>query len=145
MALYRVGGTTTVVAAGAVLLSLRAAAAGSRLQVREIGLYATMATAGNLQLIRATAPGTGSASFPGQATEPGDVAATGLGETAWSVQPTLATVPLMRLTLAGIMGGAVIYQFGPRELVVPQNASLVIVNRGAAVCSTYDFHLAWEE
>lgn len=122
-----------------------------RLKVREIGVINTTTTAlAFLELIRTSARGTQSTTVTptaaANAQDTADLGPTALGDTAWSVQPTLAAIPLRELDIAGTVGSAVIWTWSQDgELIVPIGAGIALVNASGGTTGITRFYFVWGE
>jgi hypothetical protein len=135
---------TTGAAAGPVVTLLTAA--GQRAEVREIGVFATTAVAGEVGLGRPAAAGSGAATGTlGQALEFADTASVTTLVTSFATsQPTAPANPFRRVQLPAVIGAGVVWVWGPGELIVPVSANLVVWQfSGAAV--TYDCYVKYLE
>lgn len=124
MPLYAAGGLTTVTASGAATLGIKAGAAD--IKVFEIACVLNAATATVAGLYRTTAVGTNSATVTPTNEEIATAAAALTRcETAWSVQPTLATVPVRTAGAPAAIGNFWVWQF-LEGLYIAANTSVIV-------------------
>jgi hypothetical protein len=125
-----------------------------RIRVLELGICVESApsTAPAFAISRATtALGTASTSVTGLPLEPGDVAGTGILESAWSSAPTIDTNYHRRFGLATTAGGGFIWSWPlDRPLVIGTNAAahaLQICNMNASgtTTGTFTLYCVWDE
>jgi hypothetical protein len=142
---YEVGLTKTTGAAAGPITTLLTAA-GSRAVIREIGIFATTAVAGEIGIGRPAAVGTGAATGTlGQALDSADVAAlTTLVTSFATTQPTAPTNFLRRVQLPAVIGAGIVFVWEPQEFIVPISANLVIWQI-SALAVTYDTYVKWAE
>lgn len=118
---------TATTAAATCAVEIRTGA--NRVSVREIWTLNTSGTPGNLGLGRPQARGiTPSTTAPFLAQDPDDEAPLSVLATAWATQPTVPVDFLRRIYTLNGNGSGVWWTFGPRELIVEANASLVLWN-----------------
>jgi hypothetical protein len=127
---------------------IRATAATDRLYVAEIGFSLNAGTASSVGLIRSLTLGTSSSTAAGQAQDPGDAAAVGTVDYAWSAAPTIAGSPvyMRRCVCPATAGYTVIWVF-PKPIVVTNAATggLLLWNFGASTASILSAYACWEE
>jgi hypothetical protein len=143
---YEVGLQRTTTAAAGMIATL-VTAAGSRAVVREIGVFATTAVAGEIGIGRPAAVGSGTLTGTvGQALDSADTAAvTTLTTTNFGTSnPTAPTNFMRRVQLPGVIGAGVMFVWEPQAFIVPISANLVIWQISAAIV-TYDVYVAWAE
>jgi hypothetical protein len=142
---YEVGlQKTTGAAAGPIETLLTPA--GTRAVVREIGVFATTAVAGEVGLGKPAANGSGAATGTlGQACDWADVAAlTTLVTSFATTQPTAPTNFFRRIQLPAVIGAGIIWSWDRGEFIVPVSSNLVIWQLSAAAV-TYDVYVKWFE
>jgi len=105
------------------------------LEITHVAVWQTTTTAlGHLQAIRSTARGTQSTTVTptaaANATNPGFMLApTFVIDTAWSVQPTVAAIPMRDVDIAGTQGSNVFWDWGDQDpLQVVNGNGLAIWN-----------------
>lgn len=123
-----------------------------RAKIREIGIFNSSAstTLPQLQMIRATARGTQSTTVTptaaANAQDIADLGPTALVDTAWSVQPTLAAIPMRMIDIAGTVGSGVIWNWqSDGELVVPIGAGITLQNASGGSGAVSRFYFIWGE
>ncbi len=125
MARYDIDFTKTTGAAAGLIAQLRAGAARD-LRLYEVGIFASSAAAGAVQLIRPSNVGATFTSVgPGAATDPIVGAGVAVVDTAATTPPTIGTVGFRRINLPGNIGAGVIWPF-PSGIAVPVNGSLAL-------------------
>lgn len=142
---YEVGlSKTTGTAAGPITTLLTPS--GTRAVVREIGVFATTAVAGEVGLGKPAANGSGAATGTlGQACDWADVAAlTTLVTSFATTQPTAPTNFFRRIQLPAVIGAGIIWSWDRGEFIVPVSSNLVIWQLSAAAV-TYDVYVKWFE
>jgi hypothetical protein len=143
--LYEVGlAKTTTNAAGPIVTLVTAAS--PRAEIREIGVFATTAVAGEVGLGRPAAVGVGALTGSlGQALDAADVAAASTLVTSFATtQPTAPTVPFRRIQLPGTVGAGVVWVWEPGALLVAVSANLVVWQFSAAAVG-YDCYMKFVE
>ena len=142
---YEVGLTKTTTAAAGPITTLLTAA-GSRAVIREIGIFATTAVAGEVGIGRPAAVGTGAATGTlGQSLDSADVASlTTLVTSFATTQPTAPTNFFRRIQLHAVIGAGIVFVWEPQEFIVPISANLVIWQISTAIV-TYDTYVKWAE
>ena len=142
---YEAGVAHTTGAAAGHIATL-VTAAGSRAVIREIGVFATTAVAGEIALGRPAAVGTGTVGGQlGQALDFADTAAlTTLTGAFGTLQPTAPTAFFRRLQLPAVIGAGVIWTWEPGQFIVPISANLCIWQLSAAAVG-YDAYVKWSE
>ena len=142
---YEVGLSKTTTAAAGPIVTL-VTASGSRAVIREIGVFATTAVAGEIGIGRPAAAGVGAATGTlGQALDSADVAAlTTLATSFATTQPTAPTAVFRRVQLPAVVGAGIVFTWEPQEFVLPISANLVIWQFSAAIV-TYDCYVKWAE
>jgi hypothetical protein len=142
---YEVGLTKTTTAAAGPITTL-VTAAGSRAVIREIGIFATTAVAGEIGIGRPAAVGSGALTGTlGQALDSSDVAAlTTLVTSFATTQPTAPTNFFRRIQLPAVIGAGIVFVWEPQEFVLPISANLVIWQISTAAV-TYDTYVKWAE
>jgi len=138
--------------ANSAYFAIRNTGTAERLYVVEIGIGVSTAptTAPNFFISRATAAGTSTTTLAGQANDPGETAATGTFDSAWSAAPTFSTTNFIRAGgLATTAGGMLIWTFYDAPLVVPASTSapIVIGNAAAsgATLGAFFAYATWDE
>lgn len=142
---YEVGLSKTTGAAAGPITTL-VTASGSRAVVREIGVFATTAVAGEIGIGRPAAAGSGTLTGTlGQALDSADVAAlTTLVTSFGTSQPTAPTNFFRRCQLPAVIGAGIVWVWEPQEFVLPVSANLVIWQISTAAV-TYDTYVKWAE
>ena len=142
---YEIGLSKTTTAAAGPIVTL-VTAAGSRAVIREIGIFATTAVAGEVGVGRPAAAGAGTLTGTlGQALDSADTAAvTELTTSFGTTQPTAPASPFRRVQLPAVIGAGVVWVWEPQVFIVPISANLVIWQFSAAIV-TYDVYVAWAE
>jgi len=142
---YEVGlQKTTGAAAGPIVTILTAS--GSRAVLRELGVSATTAVAGEIGIGKPAANGSGTATGQlGQAIDTADVASlTTLVTSFATTQPTAPTVPYRRFQLPAVIGAGIVWVWEPQEFVIPVSANFVVWQFSTAAV-TYDVYAKWAE
>lgn len=138
---FTAAGLTTVTSSGAATLAVRAGAADITLWEIFCGLNA--ATASIAGLYRSTAAGTPSTTITPTNEDKGAVqAALSRCDTAWSVQPTLASVPMRMGAAPAAVGNYWIWQFD-KGLYIPASGTVVVKLEQAS--SALRWHAVLEE
>jgi hypothetical protein len=141
MPLYAAGGLTTVTASGAATLGIKAGAAD--IKVFEIACVLNAATATVAGLYRSTAAGTNSTTVTPTNEETATAsAALTRCETAWSVQPTLAAVPVRTAGAPAAVGNFWVWQF-MEGLYLAAGSSVVV--KLEQLSSALRFHVVVRE
>jgi hypothetical protein len=143
---YEVGLSRTTTAAAGMIAAL-VTASSSRAVIREIGVFANTAVAGEVGLGRPAAVGSGTLTGTvGQAMDSADTAAvTTLTTTNFGTSnPTAPTNFMRRCQLPAVIGAGVVWVWDPQVFIVPVSANLVIWQISAAIV-TYDVYVAWAE
>jgi hypothetical protein len=135
---------TTGAAAGPIVTLLTGS--GSRVVLRELGIFATTAVAGEIGLGKPAANGAGTATGTlGQPIDSADVAGlTTLVTSFGTTQPTAPTNFFRRMQLPATIGAGVIWVWEPQEFVIPISSNLVVWQISAAAV-TYDVYAKWAE
>lgn len=146
MARYTLGARTPAPAANAAYADVRAGAS-RRVNVLEVGVFNTAATASSIGLVRPAGLGTASTTQAPQASNPADPASGVLVGTAWTTAPTLATTPvyLRRAQLPAAVGAGFVWPFAPGELWVASASSLLLWNFATVAGAALDVYLTVEE
>lgn len=146
MARYTIGVRTPAAATNAAYTDLRTGAT-RRVNVLELAIFSTAATATSLGLVRPATLGTASTTAAPQPSNPADPASGSLVGTAWSAAPTIAATPvyLRRAQLVAAIGAGMVWPFAPGELWVSTASSLLLWNFGAAAGAALDVYLTIEE
>jgi hypothetical protein len=122
--------------------------------IREIGVANSSATTTlpQLQTIRASARGTQSttvtptAAANAQGFIASQIAPTAVIDTAWSVQPTIAAIPMRMTDIAGTVGSGVIWNWQTDgELIVTNGAGLALWNASGGTTAVTRFYFVWSE
>jgi hypothetical protein len=118
--------------------------------VVEIGFTITTAltTACGVYLSRGTAAGTSSTTLAGQPHDPGEVAAIGTLDTAYSAAPTFSTSAFMRyIGLPTTVGSSVVWTFYDNPVIVAASTSapLVLAGTVAETAGAYSIYMMWDE
>lgn len=149
MARYSIAFSKASVTAAGAVVDL-ATAATDRARVLELGWTVAAMSGTNpvlaVGLSRSTAVGTRTTPTTLLAEDTGDAAGTTTMASAWSVAPTLASVPLRRLSVNAI-GAGIVWTWA-NGLVVPVSASLVLHAISAAGTSpnfTVDGYIVVDE
>jgi hypothetical protein len=123
-----------------------------RAKVREIGIFNSSATTTlvQLQLIRTTARGTQTTTVTptaaANAQDTADLGPTAVVDTAWSVQPTLAAVPMRMTDVAGTVGSGLIWNWqSDGELIVPIGGGLALQNASGSTTAIIRAYFTWGE
>jgi hypothetical protein len=142
---YEAGTFKTTGAAAGPITTL-VTTSGERAEVKEIGIFATTAVAGEVGLGRPAAAGVGAATgTTGQATDSADVAGSAiLASTFGTTQPTAPTNFMRRIQLPAVIGAGVVWAWDRGELIVPISANLTIWQISAAAVG-YDTYVKWYE
>lgn len=143
---YEAGLQRTTTAAAGMIATL-VTASGSRAVVREIGVSATTAVAGEIGIGKPAANGSGTLTGTlGQPIDFADVAAlTTLTTTNFGTSnPTAPTNFLRRFQLPAVIGAGIVWVWEPQEFVIPISSNLVIWQISAAIV-TYDVYVKWAE
>ena len=121
-------------------------ASGSRAIIREIGISATTAVAGEVGIGKPAAAGVGTLTGTlGQALDQADTAAvTELVTSFGTTQPTAPASPYRRFQLPAVIGAGIVWVWDPNTFIIPVSANLVLW-QFSAVAVTYDFYVAWAE
>lgn len=135
----------TYSAASAVYGCLFPASTG-RVQLREVHVFNTTATACRFGLIRATARGTATTTQVGIAQDPADAAGLCNFDSGYSVNPTIgATTVLVRgLMVPASIGGGIILVFGPGEMILTSASGMAFIN-SSGTGQILDLNLVWQE
>jgi len=135
---------TTGAAAGHVATVVTTAA--ERVEIMEIGVFATTAVAGEVGLGRPAAIGTGTTGGQlGVAMDSADVAATASLTGAFgTLQPTAPTNIMRRIQLPAVIGAGVVWTWNRGEFIVPVSANLCVWQFSAAAVG-YDCYVKWYE
>jgi hypothetical protein len=144
--LYEVALSHTTSTAAAHIATV-VTAAGARAEIREIGVFATTAAAGEVCLGRPAAAGTGTLSTTalGQALDAADaVSVTNLCTVFGTLQPTAPTVFFRKIQLPALVGAGIVWVWAPGELIVPVSANLCIW-QASAVAVGYDCYIKYVE
>lgn len=133
--LYSVSVLTPAAAAGAPYATIHAPA-GTKLGVKEIGLFCTAATASSIGIYRCNNTPVVTTNTLSVPHDPNDEAGeAGIG-TAWSTAPTIGSnVALRRIVLPAAIGAGVIWQFDDLQVGVLGTGALVVWNFGAGAGS----------
>lgn len=143
--LYEAGvAHTTGAAAGHVATLVTTSA--ERVEIVEIGVFATTAAAGEVGLGRPAAIGVGATGGQvGVAMDFADVAATAAVTGAFgTTQPTAPTAVMRRLQLPAVIGAGVIWTWARGDFIVPVSANLCVW-QFSAVAVGYDCYMKWYE
>lgn len=129
MPLYSLRTRTTVTTTGAAAYEFRAAS-GTRVAIREIGIFLAAATASTYGLGRPAAIGATPTSpvtvIPEDWAAPAGVSTTAV---AWGTGPTVPTQFHRAIGLPAAIGNGVIWTFGPNEFVIgPIQGAAAAVN-----------------
>lgn len=150
MAIISVAGrtTATLATANAVSSQLWNPHATSRSKLTEIHVCITTAGATNIALRRTSARGTATTSITptiANSSQSDIVAAAGILDVAFGVQPTLAAGPaLWQFNLPAAVGAAVIKGF-PADLVIPPGTGIAITTPTAVIFPASDVTFVWNE
>lgn len=134
-------------AGAAAAIATITTAAGQQVRVREIGIFNTTATAGEITLGVPAALGVGALTGPlFQPLDPSDVAgvttlvngATNRGFATSA--PTAPTNPFRRFMIPGVIGAGIVWVWGDNELVIPVSKQIVIWQVGALTI-TFDVYV----
>lgn len=122
--------------------------AGSRPDIREIGIFVSSApaTGPTIGVGRPAAIGTGVATgVLGQATDHADLAAVcTLTSSFATTQPTAPSNFMRRISLPNAIGAGIIWTWEINGLNVPASGNFVIW-QASALAVTYDVYVRWEE
>lgn len=123
-----------------------------RAKVREVGIFNSSATTTlpQLQLIRTSARGTQTTTVTptaaANAQDTADLAPTAVVDTAWSVQPTFAAIPMRMTDVAGTVGSGLIWNWqSDGELIVPIGAGLALLNNSGGTTAIVRVYFVWGE
>lgn len=141
MSIYSIGRRTTGATSGNAAMDA-ASGSGARAKLMEMGFFLGAATASTYGLNRPTAVGTRTTPVSLLAEDPNDPASEVDTALAWSVQPTLATDDVRRISLPATIGTGVIWTF-PRGLTIDTSKSIALVNR--ATNGVGDCHVVCDE
>lgn len=130
---------TTTLTTTVACVELRAVSA---IRVREIGFMAAAATAQSLGIGRPANVPAGGTLVAGQAHETGITSTSGLVLSGWTTAPTVPAQFMKRFNTAAI-GGGILYQFEPDDLIVPTGGALVLWNITASIAS--DFWVTYDD
>lgn len=152
MPMYTISGRTTAVTAtaNAPLAMLLKAPSNALMRISEIGITLATAVASTLGLARSTTATTTPTSL-GTPTplNPRDSAATGVAAVAWTTVGAATGIPLRRVTLPATIGGGIVWQFLPEELIldgsVAATAELFLTNLVAVAPGLIDTYIQWRE
>jgi hypothetical protein len=143
-------GAQCITTAAATDIATILTAAGSRAIIREVGISAVTAVAGEVGIGYPAANGATSAgAVLGQALDKADTASvTSLvrnnAGAGWTTHPTAPTVPMRRFQLPAVIGAGVVWVWEPGELIVPISSNFVIWQFSTAIV-TYDVYVKWSE
>jgi hypothetical protein len=132
--IYEAGVTAALTTATAIATVLTGSS--PRAEIREIGVFAATAAAGEVGLGRPAANGTGAGTGTlVQAGDPADAAGVTTlvpGPTGFAtLQPTAPTNFMRRIQLPAVIGSGIVWSWGPGELIVAVSSNLVIWQIGA--------------
>jgi hypothetical protein len=123
-----------------------------RAKIREIGIFNSSATTTlvQLQLIRTTARGTQTTTVTptaaANAQDIADLGPTAVVDTAWSVQPTLAAIPMRMTDVAGTVGSGLIWNWqSDGELIVPIGGGIALQNASGSTTAIIRAYFVWGE
>lgn len=123
-----------------------------RAKIREIGIFNSSATTTlvQLQLIRTTARGTQTTTVTptaaANAQDIADLGPTAVIDTAWSVQPTLAAIPMRMTDVAGTVGSGLIWNWqSDGELIVPIGGGIALQNASGSTTAIIRAYFVWGE
>lgn len=123
-----------------------------RAKIREIGIFNSSSSTNlvQLQIVRTSARGTQSTTVTptaaANAQDIADLGPTAVVDTAWSVQPTIAAVPMRMSDIAGTVGSSVIWNWqSDGELIVPIAAGVSIWNASGGTTAVIRAYIVWGE
>jgi hypothetical protein len=136
------GSVTKTTGAAAGPIATIATSSSLRAEIREIGIFATTAVAGEIGVGRPAAAGTGSVtSVTPQPLDAADVAGVQFLVTSYATsQPTVPAVPFRRAQIAGVVGAGLVFVWQPGELIIPVSSSIVVWQY-SALAVTYDVYV----
>lgn len=129
-------------------LAMVLAAATSRPDIREIGMFVSVAGTGLCEVGIGRAPSTGTAPTAnlGQALDAADPAALCSFVTTWTTKPLIPAAFFRRIVLPAAVGAGVVFAWGPNEFSVAQSAGLSLWLISAPTAAyTLDLYTKWEE
>jgi hypothetical protein len=150
MPVYRVGfnGRAGINTANSPIASLWTATRKCRIREVTCFIQTVQTTAPLFALQRATARGTQSTSLTPIADDPGEIAATAVLDTAWSVNPTFSTAN-PQIGVGGVAlaaGNGFVWNFdGSLEIAIAAGLTLFNVNASGATLGTFAGHFVYEE
>jgi len=150
MPVYRAGfnGKAGTNSANKIIANLWSATRKCRIREVSCFIQTVQTTAPLFALQRSTARGTQSTSLTPIADDPGEIAATAVLDTAWSVDPTFSTsnpqIVVGAVALAA--GNGFVWNFdGSLEIAIAAGLALFNVNATGATPGTYAGHFVYEE
>jgi hypothetical protein len=119
------------------------AGAGQRIWLYELGIAVSVAPTTNPQfrLNRPTAIGTSSATVTPQTEDPGNAAATGLLDTAWTTPPTAGAVDLRSFPVPASVGAGIVWTWYDTPFIIPGGTGLQIINANATGATPGSFSI----
>ena len=146
MAVYYEAGVTKVFSAATGPVA-GVWAASRRLELRELGISIGVAPASAPELLVGRASNTPSApvGVTGQPGDVADIAGTGILATSWTTAPTVPTNPMRRYVVPNVVGAAIIWTWGPGEMIITAAASTLVVWMAATLTVTYSLYAKWLE
>lgn len=139
---------SALTAAGSTTLPIASlyGGASSRVALRQIDIFNTVATAVQLKLVRVTTAGTQGAALTRVAWDSADVAATATAFNTHTVAPTITTGDIVRWQIPAAVGGGVIETFPTSGVVIPATANnglAIVVSVGTGQACEVTF--VWDE
>lgn len=154
MAIYRSAQNAKagVNTANTVMWQLRAPAS-LRLRIKEIIWTVSVAptTATQIVIARHLTLGTSSTTTLGQTTDPGEPAAVGTMDSAWSVAPTFTTTgPFLFAVTVPTTAGSTFYWASPgpdHDIIVPVSSGIQFIqaNASGATTGSHSLSVSWQE
>lgn len=143
-------GVTGVAAASAAAYAAFEMGASVRGRVREIGFFATAATAASVGLghpANESTPPVATTTAAGQPLDQQDgVAAVGVISTAWSTAPTAPSVFMRKIVLPAVIGAGIIWTWpADAPLIVKPSGWIVLWNFGGSSGPAPTVYVKWEE
>lgn len=145
---YELSARTTLTAASVPFLTMKAGAA-SRMKILEVGIFMVTAVASDIAIARSATATTTPTMVLGQQSDPSDPNAIGGLAVAWGTIGTANTISMRRIQLPATIGSGIIWTWpDTNPMVVPSPSAtgeIMLVNRGAGVCATFDVYVTWME
>jgi hypothetical protein len=145
---YSVGVQSTLTAASVPFYTIKAGT-GARMRLVELDIVLTSAVASDIAIARSATATTTPTIVLGQALDAADTAAVGGVAIAWATIGTANAISLARVQLPATIGAGWIWTWSAMApLIVPAPSAtgeIMLVNRGAGVCGTFNITATWEE